>query len=454
MRLLVDPQDAAAVVRALARPPIELRQVDLARVIQVAARRKLDLVSGLTAATESPQVPPEARERIQRFVELHRSAVAELDSVRARRVPRAPDRAPRRARSPAARARGRRRAAGEPRAAARAGRRLRAPHSRDRRRASWPAISRPWRAEAQPEDRERDRSGAPGPPPATAAGPGEPGPEAHAAEPAARGDAPAAARGGARERRADRRAPRRAAAGHRPRHLPRGRALPGAAQALGAAAAPGRREPRGGALGHQRAPARGHDAAAARDPPDLDARRRAAGRDRGHGAAARPAATTAARIGQRERALAGAVPAAQGRRPGAVGLGHRDLPQLPAAATSSRASCASPPSRRSTSASGSSSTRCSSATTPKAAQTLAQMLELLDAGWRRGGLRRARARARAAARRRASALTRYHERLREQDSEPVWFERPFSFTLGPAPPARARRPRRPPRGREGRRSTS
>jgi RecB family exonuclease len=81
MRLLVDPQDAAAVVRALARPPIELRQVDLARVIQVARRRKLDLVSGLAAATESPQVPPEARERIQRFVELHRGATAELDAV-------------------------------------------------------------------------------------------------------------------------------------------------------------------------------------------------------------------------------------------------------------------------------------------------------------------------------------------------------------------------------------
>ena len=81
MRLLVDPQDAAAVVRALARPPIELRQVELARVIQVARRRKLDLVLGLAAATESPQVPPEARERIQRFVELHRGAAAELDAV-------------------------------------------------------------------------------------------------------------------------------------------------------------------------------------------------------------------------------------------------------------------------------------------------------------------------------------------------------------------------------------
>ena len=78
MRLLVDPQDAAAVVRALARPPIELRQVDLARVIQVARRRKMDLVGGLAAATESPTVPPEARERISRFVELHRAAAAEL----------------------------------------------------------------------------------------------------------------------------------------------------------------------------------------------------------------------------------------------------------------------------------------------------------------------------------------------------------------------------------------
>jgi CRISPR/Cas system-associated exonuclease Cas4 (RecB family) len=81
MRLLIDPTDASAVVRALARPPVELRQVDLARVIQVARRRKLDLVLGLTAAIESPQVPPEARERIQRFLELHRSAAAEIDTV-------------------------------------------------------------------------------------------------------------------------------------------------------------------------------------------------------------------------------------------------------------------------------------------------------------------------------------------------------------------------------------
>jgi RecB family exonuclease len=81
LRLLVDPQDAAAVVRALARPPIELRQAHLARVIQVARRRKLDLVSGMTAAGESPQVPPEARERIERFLAVHRSASAVLGKL-------------------------------------------------------------------------------------------------------------------------------------------------------------------------------------------------------------------------------------------------------------------------------------------------------------------------------------------------------------------------------------
>ncbi len=81
VRLLVDPQDAAAVVRALARPPIELRQAHLARVIQLARRRKLDLVAGLSAASESPQVPPEARERIDRFAALHRSAASCLDEL-------------------------------------------------------------------------------------------------------------------------------------------------------------------------------------------------------------------------------------------------------------------------------------------------------------------------------------------------------------------------------------
>jgi DNA helicase-2/ATP-dependent DNA helicase PcrA len=82
LRLLVDPSDAGAVVRALARPPVELRSIDLARCVQISRRRKLDMVNALVAATESPQLPPEARERILGFLKLHRSAAAALDTTR------------------------------------------------------------------------------------------------------------------------------------------------------------------------------------------------------------------------------------------------------------------------------------------------------------------------------------------------------------------------------------
>ncbi|MEA2278435.1 MAG: ATP-dependent helicase UvrD/PcrA [Solirubrobacteraceae bacterium] len=82
MRLLLDPGDAGAVVRALARPPVELRSIDIARSVQIARRRKLDMVGALVAATESPQLPPEARERILGFLKLHRAAAAWLDTAR------------------------------------------------------------------------------------------------------------------------------------------------------------------------------------------------------------------------------------------------------------------------------------------------------------------------------------------------------------------------------------
>ena len=82
LRLLVDPGDAGAVVRALARPPVELRAIDLARVTQIARRRKLDMVAALSAALESPQIPPEARDRIVGFLKLYRSAASALDSSR------------------------------------------------------------------------------------------------------------------------------------------------------------------------------------------------------------------------------------------------------------------------------------------------------------------------------------------------------------------------------------
>ncbi|HET9094195.1 MAG TPA: ATP-dependent helicase, partial [Solirubrobacteraceae bacterium] len=82
LRLLADPGDAPAVVRALARAPVELRSVDIARCTQIARRRKLDMVAALAAATESPQVPPEARERIRVFLKLYRAGAAQIDTMR------------------------------------------------------------------------------------------------------------------------------------------------------------------------------------------------------------------------------------------------------------------------------------------------------------------------------------------------------------------------------------
>jgi DNA helicase-2/ATP-dependent DNA helicase PcrA len=61
---------------------------------------------------------------------------------------------------------------------------------------------------------------------------------------------------------------------------------------------------------------------------------------------------------------------------------------------------------------------------------LPEMLGLLEAGWRRGGFgdseeeRQFRAKA-------TQALVRYHDRFKEEDGEPVWFERAFQFRLGP-----------------------
>lgn len=78
VRLLCDPGDAAAVVRALGRPPIELRQVDIARVVRIARKGKMDVVAALERAIESSQIPPESRERIKRFMRLREDAARAL----------------------------------------------------------------------------------------------------------------------------------------------------------------------------------------------------------------------------------------------------------------------------------------------------------------------------------------------------------------------------------------
>jgi DNA helicase-2/ATP-dependent DNA helicase PcrA len=83
LRVLADPADSAAAARALTRPPVELRSADLARLTTIARRRKLDMVSGCEAALESPQIPPEARERIQSFLKLYGTASAAMEERRA-----------------------------------------------------------------------------------------------------------------------------------------------------------------------------------------------------------------------------------------------------------------------------------------------------------------------------------------------------------------------------------
>jgi DNA helicase II / ATP-dependent DNA helicase PcrA len=83
LRMLADPDDSAAAARALTRPPVELRSVDLARLTTISRRRKLDMASAAEAALESPQVPQDARERIQDFLKLYRAASAVMEERRA-----------------------------------------------------------------------------------------------------------------------------------------------------------------------------------------------------------------------------------------------------------------------------------------------------------------------------------------------------------------------------------
>jgi superfamily I DNA/RNA helicase/RecB family exonuclease len=82
LRLLADPADSGAVVRALSRPPIELRSVDIARLTQLARRRKLDMPAAINAALEGPQLSPEGRDRAQAFLRLYRSASGAFEDRR------------------------------------------------------------------------------------------------------------------------------------------------------------------------------------------------------------------------------------------------------------------------------------------------------------------------------------------------------------------------------------
>jgi DNA helicase-2/ATP-dependent DNA helicase PcrA len=82
LRALADPGDSGAVVRALSRPPIELRSVDVARLTQLARRRKLDIPSAVAAALEGPRLSEEGRDRARAFLRLYRSAAGAFDDRR------------------------------------------------------------------------------------------------------------------------------------------------------------------------------------------------------------------------------------------------------------------------------------------------------------------------------------------------------------------------------------
>ena len=82
MRLLADPSDSGAAVRALSRPPVGLHSVDIARLTQLARRRKLDMPGAVTLALEGPQLTPEGRDRAQTFLRLYRPAAAAFEDRR------------------------------------------------------------------------------------------------------------------------------------------------------------------------------------------------------------------------------------------------------------------------------------------------------------------------------------------------------------------------------------
>ena len=124
------PGDSGAVVRALSRPPIELRSVDVARLTQLARRRKLDMPSAVAAALEGPQLSEEGRDRARAFLRLYRSASSAFEDRRPdafvmRLIERIGPAPPAGVRHP----RGHGRAPAQHRQAARAGHRLHAPRA-------------------------------------------------------------------------------------------------------------------------------------------------------------------------------------------------------------------------------------------------------------------------------------------------------------------------------------
>ena len=84
LRLLSDPADRPLWCARSGAPRSSCARWIIARVVQVARKAKLDMIAALGPAMESPRMPPEARERIERFQALHREAASAFDALRPR----------------------------------------------------------------------------------------------------------------------------------------------------------------------------------------------------------------------------------------------------------------------------------------------------------------------------------------------------------------------------------
>ena len=253
-------------------------------------------------------------------------------------------------------------------------------------------------------------------------------------------DVPAAARRAADHGLAGRRAPGRAALRHRPRRLARGRSLPGAAQAVGAARAHDRLDGQSVADALPEVNARLLQAATAEqreifetsalDEYLLDAERDEKLRTRAVAARSEPSLESF--LPRRGDGLLLSATDIETYRTCPLKYKFARVFRIPSEPTINQRfgilvhqvlERYHGPGRL-TSPEGRSLRR------PEGETGLPSLLGLLEAGWRRGGFgdseeeRQLRAKA-------TQALVRYHDRSRDDDAEPVWFERSFQFKMGP-----------------------
>ena len=170
--------------------------------------------------------------------------------------------------------------------------------------------------------------------------------------------------------------------------------------------------------------------ASAQSAPASEGDSPGAGADAGRATATTSVLPARGCLAAREPSLAPFLPRkGTGRGARAVGVRHRDLPQL-SAALQVRPGAANPDAGDLGQRFGIVVHQVLERYHSAGGHSLEQLLDLLDAGWRRGGFGYSEAE-RELRLKAQTALERYHARLHAQESEPVWFERLFSLQVGP-----------------------